>query len=724
MKASSVSEASAERHADDRPSSLSASPRWQQEDILLEIEAALDDPGFSFHEPASSRTTRVLRSQSMLPDSRFGEIDSEAQVLHMDGSNELYESDIVGWPWIHENIYLSPNRPPSSILCFASEGANTRDATQTIQPYPERVIQLPDEAARKSSEDSSQDSVVTELATYAAMANSPAAYGSNHQPYWTSMSRRVDDAFGTKSSPSLCTLDDFVALYLQYFSPLWPLLSRQNLYIGSLHPLLFLVLTSIGAMYGGPSSVQYGTQMHNKLRSYLTVAFELDQDDGDLIWLAQARLLTQVAALYFNQPRAFSYSQQLCALIIAQTRRMNIYSATYRNRRLKQFGNLRGLNRDAERFKIWSDLEARRRLAFGTFRGDIYTSVLLGTMPLLSPEEIDLPFPTCDAMWRAEPMSVQACLHMIDHDRAPSANMLASDIFRVAMDPAETLPPLDPVAQELLIFGLQRPMWQFCHDPEVLTRLTGEDFDPQREICNSGGHPTSSKGEFSTTRQASLPLESQQIESSARKMSKLSAEYSDMLTALAKWESALPGAKTFASGRHDRSSLLSSLILFHLGYLRLHAPIDDLHRLQYRCIEQRPPDEYALKSISEWARSQSARRAVERACNIYTLLQREMQRDEQQRVRCNLLAFIGLHHGAAVLWVYAGAHADPRSQQPQLTFSTGGNEARNIPIVRSDMQIILSCFVDLLYRVSPGGWSSFAEATEKLSRCNFPILDG
>lgn len=515
-------------------------------------------------------------------------------------------------------------------------------------------------------------------------------------------------------------MQDLVLLYMEHFGVLWPLLSRQNFDINTLHPLLYLVLASIGAMYGGPAAVIFGTMMHNRIRTYLTVAFELDEEGGDFLWLAQARLLTQVASLYFGQPRAFTYAQHLGALLVAQGRRMGIFSAAPRDNLMRVFDRLKNTNRDSERLAVWLQLEARRRLAFGIFRGDTFTSVLLNTKPLLSLQEIDLEFPTCDTVWRADPMHDGACLHMIEHDRTPSRNIRASDIYRIALDPNEALPPLDPGAHELLLFGLQRPLWQFSHDHEIFERLT---------VAQRPASCRKSDGQRASVLLLSPEAypESDRLDLSGRKMSKMLSDYDQLLQALSKWEMALPWVKSFANGDHENISLFSGLVLFHLGYLRLFCPVEDVHSIQYRLAKSSTVDEHLVQSVRRWTSTPHAQQAIDSACKIWSLIKSECERQDGARVKFNLLAFIGLHHSAAALWCYAGARADVSSQgdsDPGPVLAQGLRPG--LPITREGIPTVLASFVDLFHQISPGRWSSFAEAATALAAEGFPetAVDG
>lgn len=556
------------------------------------------------------------------------------------------------------------------------------------------------------------------------------------------MSVKVAVAFQITSDQGLSSssiLQHFVDLYFKHFGPLWPLLSMQNLQVDHLHPMLYLVLTSIGAMYGGAASCNYGTMIHNHVRSQLTSAIELEDLESDFTWLAQARLLTQVAALYFGQPNAFSYAQHLGALLVAQARRMDLFSAARAESSTAKFQQLSGSSADSHRLAIWLDLEARRRLAFGIFRGDTYTSVLLHVKPLVCMEEIDLELPSCDAVWRAEKMSPQVCLHMIEHDRSPSRGIMASDIYRVALDSDEPLPPLDPAGHELLLFGLQWPVWRFSRDQKLFERLTGEERDcvkQQQDLAESPQSTTislatgnSSLGnKLSKIRSATttIRLEADRLDRSSRRMTDLAFGYRRLIAAFHKWEEGLSLVKNFVHTDGDRSSLLSSLILYHLSFLRLHAPVEDLFQIHYQLADNRKLEESLIQSVRKWANSPQARLAAERACRIWSLITAESRRAQKSHhVRFNLLAFTGLHHGAVLLWSYAGARDlanDMQNGVAPLSLEMADDPSSRMLVTQAESSSILKSFVRLYDLISPARWSSFAQAAGRMSNQSFPSL--
>ncbi|KAH7008951.1 fungal-specific transcription factor domain-containing protein [Ilyonectria destructans] len=654
--------------------------------------------------------------------------------------------DLMPWPWLHENAFLTEhtNTAMDSIISadiglpldLYQDALRDQLATECGQYRPaEAPSTLP---LANSDIDHALDSGTTGQTGGAAPNTAmidPAII--KHQAiddvvrsagleargfskldrvlFWDSVSRKITQAFQLELSAST-VMNRFLQLYLDHFHPLWPLVSRQNLEPRELHPYLYLVLSSIGAMYDSSSAKEYGSMMHTALCTCLCAPLELElEDDGnDLIWLAQARLLTQVAALYFNQVRAFSFAQHLGVLLITQARKMSLFSAPfYRNGRAL-FQRRKHVYPDAERLNLWLNIEARRRLAFGIFRGDTFTSTILNTKPLVTLEEIHLEFPTCRIVWAGERMEPRQALDIIDHDRTPSYSLLASDIYHIALDRGESLPPLEPLAHELLLFGLQGPLWRFSHDKDLFERLTGKQGN--EDLCRIPYEQT----ELAFNRRPELmALETESLDTLSRRMADLVADRERLLFALGKWERALPMVKTFSQSEQDRSFMLSGLILYHVGYMRLLAPIEEVHQIQYHVMNGSPVDSTMVQNIVRWADSPQATVAVSRVGSVWSLLDKESRRSPNNRSKINILAFIGLHHGAALLWAFVGCRRDKTESEwlPLLGFDN------SFPLPVSDDGLgesgMFQPFIDLYDRINPAGWASFVEATKVLARNRF-----
>jgi hypothetical protein len=479
-------------------------------------------------------------------------------------------------------------------------------------------------------------------------------------------------------------------------------------------------------MYGGAQSAHCGTLMHCRLRQSLTAGLDFGETDEDLVWLGQARLHTQVAALYFGQTQAFSYAQHLGAILVAQARRMNLFKAP------------RGPSDDckpesqrpaSERLTRWLYLEARRRLAFGILRAETYTSVLLSTRPLVSPEEIDLELPYADSTWRGEPLPSEIFLAMVERDGASRLKQRFSDVVRIALEGDEAPTALDAMGHELLLFGLQQSVWRFSHDHDIFGRLTGNmelfsqlkydgletaSVSPQISACSTSVMP------------AALPVEpslcliqEDHLRGSPRRMNDFQTDLDRLVAALQKWKESLKSIRNSISLQQDRNSVLSSLLLYHLSYVRLQAPIEDMHDISYRMVDKRPLEKQIIEKIHDWANSRRAILAVQHACIIWSLIIREARRPEGTRAQFNFLAFTGLHHAAVALWTFMGAKSGLESQkicyiEPLLDLHP------KIPVNQSHSRKILELFSQVANLISPGRWSSFGAVVLKLSDSQFP----
>jgi hypothetical protein len=544
---------------------------------------------------------------------------------------------------------------------------------------------------------------------------------------WAQAPSNLPSAFGLSAGPGLDTNADilahFVKLYKDHFHQLWPLLPRRNLNSGDMHPLLYLTLASIGAMYMGRAGSDCGSFLHNAVRRRVVLPAELDESDDHLVWLAQARLLTQVAALYFGQPRGFSYAQHLGTLLTAQARRMCLFSAEYHHQRVSHFNRSKDVANDAERLDLWLAIEERRRLAFGVFRGDTFTSVLFNTKPLVTLDEIGLEFPSCNAVYNGEGVDPRVALEMIEHDRALSRDLRASDVYHILLERNEMLPPLEPMAHEILLFGLQLLVWRFSRDRQVLKGLTGshgfeDEFNPEvihNALEEIAGPPLKKQ------RRETVTSESESLDVRSYQMNDLITERRRLAAALSKWERALPLAKTFARTEEDRSYVLSSLILYHLSLLRLYAPVEDIHQIHYRLADNRPVSTELIAGVQAWTQSPQARTAVERVRSVWSLITQETQL-VRARSRFNFNAYVGLHHGGAILWAYNGARLNEPDEEVARIDPGGAGSSPNFPLHtdKAGNKKVLETFVKLFHSMSPAQWSSFAEVTTTLSTLDFP----
>ncbi|KAH6689897.1 hypothetical protein F5X68DRAFT_260456 [Plectosphaerella plurivora] len=692
--------------------------------------------------------------------------------------------DITPWPWLHENLFLSGGAhgptdaqdlvcsaesfsallPPSDIFQqdmtargTAAEPVALDAAVAATQPTLQHTHQNESQAqdnstAQQFADDGSTNRkrAVDELVMLAANATADGSLPSQvikPKDLWTRASFDLTSVFGLKPDSqgiagTPAVLGHFLDLYKAHFHQLWPLVPRRNLDTSDMHPLLYLALASIGAMYMGRPGSDCGSALHNAVRRRVVLPIELDDSDDNLVWLAQVRLITQVAALYFGQPRAFTYAQHLGTLLTAQARRMCLFSATHHRQRVSQFKRSKGAASDGERLASWLAIEERRRLAFGILRGDTFTSVLLNTKPLVTLDEVGLEFPSCDAVYNGSHLDPRLALDIIEHDRALSRDVRACDVYHILLETDEPLPPLEPVAHEILLFGLQPLVWRFSHDHQLLEGLTGgrgygHDQHNHHHHQHQYGAEPGDRGDARRRHQPPLAKkrrretftsEADSLDSRSYEMADLVSERRRLDLALSKWERALPLVKTFARTDEERSYVLSSLILYHLSLLRLYAPVEDVHQIHYRMADHRPVPSDVVASVQAWARSPKARTAVERVRSVWSLITQQTQ-GGRTRSRFNFNAYVGLHHGAAILWAYNGARdhdqasdsSSATSDSPGAAAETAGSSPTfSLRADGAEFNALLKTFADLFHAISPAQWLSFAEVTGMLGTLEFP----
>ena len=487
-------------------------------------------------------------------------------------------------------------------------------------------------------------------------------------------------------------------------------------------------------MYGNNASGQYGSLMHEHLREFLAESlFDFQQNDNDSVCLAQARSLTQVAALYFGHKRAFSYAQHLGSILVAQARRMDLFSPPRSQRRLLPTPEPHSdSSANAKWLSRWIRAETRKRLAYSILRLEVYTSVLLNTRPLLSSEELQLELPCSSFLWLTKFPSDSHFIAAIHQDVASNnrEKVLFCDTVRLAMDRDEHPPAFEVICVELLIFGLQHHVWRLCHDVEALVRLIGVQITPDLafngldpEAIFTSRVPLVHTKSLAGIDRSQLRSSREQFEDHLlqrfRHMDELRADHERTFNALRKWRHMFNHICSMQLTTNDRSSVMSSLLLYHLSFLRIFAPIDELHHISYHVTNDKTADTEILNHIWTWSQSEQSRIAVQHACIIWSLLFAECERPLETQARFTFMAVLGLHHAAVVIWTYSGTH----EQKSDLKLGSSDDTEARIPIVKERRQVLMAMFVQLFNRISPA-WafrSSFSAAAVRLSGTTFPL---
>ncbi|KAK4959168.1 hypothetical protein LTR10_003967 [Elasticomyces elasticus] len=671
------------------------------------IQAVDTDETFA---PPSLYASLTSPTSMIFPDQDAGfvpEASAPDSILE-DGNDVVMQLlDFEPWPWLHENIYLQGDPFAAQTTedpGLAQNGNGTGTECDVLQD-PAAAVQdgLTNHRVREAQE---VVAVVDELVSYAAAASShPEMLGSRSIRWATASSRLAHSAESTH--PTEHALRGFTNLYMASFNPLWPLFSIDDFDQDELHPVLYLTLTSIGAMYGCSSDQPYGTLMHERLRRLLTAGlFDLEGPEEDLTWLIQARLLTQVAALYFGQRRAFSYAQHLGAILAAQARRMDLF-------RVSSPVMPKSTSTPQMQRATWMKTESRRRLAFGLLRADVFNSLLLGNRPLLTPEEFEITLPRSDTLWHNhDHLSLdQLSVAQRFEDQGPS-RLVFADLVRIFLDREETPPEIPAVACELSLFGLQGAIWSFSNNSSMFRRMTGK-LPKVRDLrwiasARSDIARTSSIENAMEKASANALGASEDFDllgRTHRRMGDLANDYDRVLHSLEAWRRVIDNARTSASSNISRDTLMSSMLLFHISHLRLCAPLQDLHHVSYRVSEQRAIDQNILHGVCQWRRGEEAEIATSHAHSIWLLIRQEEQR--QASTRFNFLAFCGLHHATVVLWTVQGA-----------SIESSGNSRH----AKQDTTGLLAACADLFNSLNALGGATFGIAARKLAEQPFPQL--
>ncbi|KAK6432744.1 hypothetical protein LTR95_011084 [Oleoguttula sp. CCFEE 5521] len=479
-------------------------------------------------------------------------------------------------------------------------------------------------------------------------------------------------------------------------------------------------------MYGPNLQKHLGTLLHKRLRRLLTASlFDLEGPDSNLLWLAHARLLTQVQGLYFGQKKAFSYAQHLGAILIAQSRRLNLFE-----------GTVMGINDNSDGpletvapYGRWKQAELQRRLAFGILRADVYTSVLLNTRPLMSFEEVNLTLPHSDGLWHnVDSLTPREQAIAARAEAQTTSQVPFSDLLRILLDREEPKVVVGAVGTELCLFGLQMPVWRFAHDSRQFERLTGapwsrEETDPQG--VGSFGDPQG-QGVQSTSqslrrgtvsrhdRRQSVSLRSF-LQQTQRRMSGLGSDRERVEAALDGWYAGFQAVLRSSDSTNHRTSLGSSMLLWNLSHLQLHAPLQQLHDVSYRLAETQRADPISVCGARTWAVTEDAKVAARLALSICTLIRDELQQPPGQHVHFSFIAFAALHHAAVVLWVISEV-----GEEDRLTRSLGDSAYGRMLQTRDTPGLLQAC-ARLFRDLSPLGGTSFGIAAERLSSSPFPL---
>lgn len=358
--------------------------------------------------------------------------------------------------------------------------------------------------------------------------------------------------------------------------------------------------------------------------------------------------------------------------------------------------------------------------------------------------------PCSDELWRnMDGLSADEQVLAMRIEERQYTPTLFSDLLRILLDRREAQPAMTSVGYELCLFGLQAPIWKVSHDPDLFCRLTGRNYvryphSPSRDGMD--GHQTCDSG---SSRSQDMHMESDsfnempqglkdpvtgaiellqtndhlfldELSKPVRQMPDMRSDRDRVEAALVTWDRSFQSVRSPHPTQH-RDTIMSSLLLWHMSYLRLYAPLHQLHDISYRAGESQEVNMEASEQVYAWRNSKDAWLAVSKALRICDLIHYELARTLACRASFNFLAFGSLHHAAVVLWTMSQTESKSRSQLPEARESM--SPIRRLMMQKDTTGLLKAC-AKLFREISPLGGASFGLAADRLSIVRFSPMDG
>ncbi|KAJ9654476.1 hypothetical protein H2198_006485 [Neophaeococcomyces mojaviensis] len=680
-------------------------------------------------------------------DIPFGEMNSEV-------SPPSTASQNIAWPWLHEDMFLQTNinldwlevpempttvvhnlnaleagnlsYPDQEVDCvgdISPAGRQLDDRMEGLNPYGVKSrMELIDELTQTAFECTIRTDKKSEIASKKHIHE--------FRGKLIDISARLELEFGfAKQTTDQCLPDGqqpytdlFFQNYMDNFWMLWPLFPRYMSKPDRLGPLLYLGVVSIGAMYGGKVSSIFGTLLHNKLRELLTQScLDHDLHEHELLHIGQTRSLTQAAALYFGQKRAFSYAQHIGAILVAQARRMDLFTQVPPISVVHDAASSRTMN---DWLEHWIRRESRKRLAFAILRLEMYISALQATRPLLSAEEMDVELPCSRYLWHNNFGSNATYVSAIRQELSMSyQTILFSDLIRLTYDEEEKIPHLDLLSHELLMNATQEKVWAACSGKATLQRLVPhvDSFSKDSIADPVEVDESPDSAVHYATKKAGKSMEGLLATHSRKLLSTRLCIKKTVLMLRKCHNSQL--TREIPSDISERSSLLSCLLIYHLGFLQLNAPLQLIQSICHMDGDTRLGQPELWAKLWTWRRSLNSREALSHATAIYELLNHEARRPSSDRAYVNFLTMIGLYHSATLVWVYANT-CEIQQTVGDIGFESIELDNIYIQVKGNQSRALMEAFGLLFRRINPA-WasrSSFCAAIKRLEGLVFPAI--
>jgi hypothetical protein len=442
-------------------------------------------------------------------------------------------------------------------------------------------------------------------------------------------------------------LHTFLSSFFENFSVLWPITWHQGADHDTVEPLLYLTMTAIGAMHAeSPNAAAYGLALHQELCAVLPNSCLLCPDEEiKLELIFEALVLSETMALYRGDSQACGFVQQARAILVSHARRLGLFHELPAQESSDSAIEICH-NQTEKELQQWIRMERRRRMAFGFFRCEVFSSLLFNTRPLIGSEDLCLRIPCDHETWMYVGPEWREKLLLVAEEAI--SYPLYSELMRAATEGENLqLHPLNASAHELVLYGLQIPLLASFHG-------NGNPYQEMPEFGNN--YAADSSFSFSGL-QASRLAGGMALPKILRLIDGWRATHDRLLST-----DRLDGKAPSGGGFSPR-------LLYHMGYIRSNANLMALQRVaSYNSNKEEgslpmadfSQEQLTLQQVRLWATTNSAKIALSHACQIWALAEKHLARSKTKNTSSlkydqdiNIVSMISLYYAAIIIWVMA-----------------------------------------------------------------------
>jgi hypothetical protein len=605
--------------------------------------------------------TSMPFSQAILGSSTVDGPDHQMRdVAPCQASNEL--SSGLGWT-APSSLSACLVTEPLVPLTFPYEQPKRqycRDSSCNDLEPSSRPYQMCDESTVNNAY--AQAQVINEMMQHAMLLPSHSSYPDERLDVWRMSAERIETVFGIRSERDARKhlLDHFLTLFHDNFDVNWPIIFRHR-NTGEIAPHLYVVMTAIGAIWDGQESGEYHLQMIEALRTQLLfAAFKPVRDDTASLALCQSLALLQAIMLFTGNRKSFRNAHELGIALIAVADRISLFDEVT-SRSVQEYLERSPTSDTGNATKDWVEAESRRRLAVGIMRLEAFLSMLVGSRPQVSYEDVRVRIPVPVSVWQSESLGEQMWYRNVyDH---PDRAQLSTAVL-TALERDQALSQLRADELEHVLYGLQHRVWRFSQDPKLLHRQSLDLIDDQHSTYGQ------------------------------------TTELSRLVHALRTWKAAMKAAVLPTEEPSQRTTIFNSQLLYSVTIMKLRSDLPAFHRLALAATrdEQLPQNE--VSKVILWANSPSGRVTAQHSLSVRSMVNDELGRPQNARAYFTIIPRIALLNAALAIWVYIGAR-----DIPQLSQQTCAQHPSESLV---DMQLrprnnapLMQCFTELLEALQP-----------------------